>query len=70
MAEGVEHVFQGAVKIGEFSGAIESFTNPAGANPRPDPDSVPVGTIIYNTDDNAPNYSDGTNWRDATGTLT
>ncbi len=31
---------------------------------------VSVGTAIFNTDDNAPNYSDGTNWRDASGALT
>lgn len=37
---------------------------------RPDPSSVPVGFHIYNTEDNAPNYSDGTNWRDAAGTIT
>ena len=29
-----------------------------------------AGTRIWNTDDNAYNYSDGTNWRDAQGGLT
>ena len=28
------------------------------------------GFRIWNTDDNAPNYSDGTNWRDAAGVIT
>lgn len=37
---------------------------------RPDPTTVAVGTQIYNTDDNAPNYSDGTNWRDSDGAIT
>jgi hypothetical protein len=31
---------------------------------------VPVGTLIYNTSDNAPNVSDGTNWRDMAGVIT
>lgn len=29
-----------------------------------------AGTQIWNTDDNAPNYSDGANWRDAAGVVT
>lgn len=37
---------------------------------RPDPSKIPHGSMIYNTDDNAPNFSDGTNWRDAAGTIT
>ncbi|WP_211062127.1 glycosyl hydrolase family 28-related protein [Heyndrickxia faecalis] len=37
---------------------------------RPSPSYVGVGGVIYNTDDNAPNFSDGTNWRDAMGNLT
>ena len=44
----------------------ESFSNAT----RPSPASVAVGTMIFNTDDNAPNFSDGTNWRDAVGTIT
>lgn len=31
---------------------------------------VPVLSSIWNTDDNAMNWSDGTNWRDAAGTIT
>ena len=29
-----------------------------------------VGRMIYNTDDSAPNFDDGTNWRDAAGAIT
>ena len=42
------------------------FTN----STRPAPTSVPAGTQIWNSDDNAPNYSDGTAWRAADGTVT
>lgn len=37
---------------------------------RPAATSVAAGTMIFNTDDNAPNFSDGTNWRDADGVIT
>lgn len=37
---------------------------------RPEPGDVAVGTWVWNTDDNAPNWSDGTNWRDAQGNIT
>ena len=53
------------VPIG-FGTVPQSFTSAA----RPDPSSVPLFTWIYNIDDNAPNYSDGTNWRDAAGLIT
>lgn len=54
---------------------LEAFTNEGGLNPRPDPNTVPVGTVIFNTDDNAPNYADGAaspnaRWRDAAGLTT
>lgn len=49
-----------------FGAAPQSFSS-AG---RPDASTVPVFTWIYNTDDNAPNWSDGTDWRDAAGILT
>ena len=42
------------------------FTNAS----RPAADTCNVGDCIYNTDNNAPNYSDGTHWRDAIGTIT
>lgn len=31
---------------------------------------VSVGTMIFNTDDGAPNWSNGTNWVDASGNIT
>ena len=37
---------------------------------RPAASGYPVGAMVWNTDDNAPNFSDGTNWRDASGGLT
>lgn len=37
---------------------------------RPNPALVPPGTAIFNSDDNAPNYSDGTTWLDAMGSIT
>lgn len=37
---------------------------------RPTASLVPAGVMIWNTDDTAPNYSDGVNWRDAIGNLT
>lgn len=37
---------------------------------RPAASSLKLGTQIWNSDDNAPNFSDGTNWRDATGVIT
>lgn len=42
------------------------FTNAS----RPDPSTVSRGTRIWNLDSNAPEYSDGTNWRDADGNIT
>lgn len=37
---------------------------------RPAATLYPVGTYIWNTDDNGPNFSDGAAWRDAMGNLT
>lgn len=37
---------------------------------RPAASAVPAGTQIWNTDDGAPNWSDGTDWVDAAGTTT
>lgn len=37
---------------------------------RPAANTVPVGFSFWNSNDNAPNFSDGTNWRDAAGNLT
>lgn len=45
---------------------LPSYTN---AN-RPGANLVPAGTMIFNTNDNFPNVSDGTNWRDPAGAIT
>lgn len=37
---------------------------------RPAAGDVPAFTFIWNTDDNAPNWSDGAAWRDAAGLVT
>lgn len=37
---------------------------------RPDAATLPPGTQIWNSDDKAPQWSDGTAWRDSSGTLT
>jgi len=37
---------------------------------RPDASTKPVGYIFFNTSDNFPNVSDGTNWRNMSGTIT
>lgn len=37
---------------------------------RPPASYFAVGVAIFNSDDNAPNYSDGADWRDALGNLT
>ena len=46
-----------------FLGALSNTGRPDAADQNP-------GDWIFNTDDNAPNWSHGTNWRDATGTIT
>jgi hypothetical protein len=45
---------------------IPSFTN---LN-RPAASAVVTFSEIFNTDDNAPNWSDGANWRDSSGAIT
>jgi hypothetical protein len=52
--------------VGGF-GAAPAQYNDAG---RPAATAVPAFTFIYNTDDAAPNWSDGTDWRDAAGVIT
>lgn len=37
---------------------------------RPAANTVPASSSIWNTDDNAMNWSDGVNWRDALGNIT
>ena len=51
---------------GSSSGGLAVFSNAT----RPDPTTQPIGTAIFNTDDKAPNYSDGTDWRTAVGVIT
>ena len=48
-----------------FESVPVSFSN---AN-RPSPTTIPAFTSIWNTDENALNWSDGTNWRDSTGAI-
>lgn len=55
----------GDVRVSGFIGA-PIYTN----STRPAAASWPKGTFFWNSDDNAPNYSDGTNWRDAAGNIT
>jgi hypothetical protein len=62
-----------------------TFTNPTLINPtvvgylqlasfsdatRPVANTIPMGGLIFNTDDRAPNISDGTVWRDMDGEQT
>lgn len=49
-----------------YNPPVQSYSN-AG---RPAATAYAAGSAIWNTDDNAPNYSDGTNWRDAAGSTT
>jgi len=51
--------FEGSIAPGNFSDST-----------RPSAASLPVGSMIFNTDDNAPNFATAGGWRDATGTLT
>lgn len=52
--------------VGGFGDTAPSYTNAA----RPAATAVPAFTFIFNTDDAAPNWSDGTDWRDAAGVIT
>jgi hypothetical protein len=49
--------------FGRVPVAYADATRPAAAN-------VPIFSAIWNTDDDALNWSDGTNWLDATGAIT
>lgn len=49
-----------------FGGTAPSYSNTT----RPAATGLRAGFMIWNTDDNAPNFSDGTSWRDANGLLT
>lgn len=53
------------------SAAIGTEPHPAFSNTsRPTASDWPIFSAIWNTDDAALNWSDGTNWLDATGTIT
>jgi hypothetical protein len=54
----INPVFQGS--------ALPTYLN----STRPDPTKVLVGLVIWNIDDNAVNWSDGTHWRDSDGNIT
>ncbi len=68
-----EDYFSGGAHIatGELRCLLDAPSLPVFSNAtRPLANTVPVGTEIYNTSDNAPNYSDGTDWRTAAGVIT
>jgi hypothetical protein len=51
--------------------AVGTEPHPAFADlTRPLPADWPIFSAIWNTDDNALNWTDGTNWRDAAGVIT
>jgi len=58
----------------ETGDSVKSFGASAGPSytngTRPAANTVPLFTSIWNTSDNAPNWSDGTNWRDGAGVIT
>ena len=55
-----------AVKGLKTAPTLDVFSNTS----RPSASSVPVGYIFFNSNDNFPNVSDGTNWRNMSGTIT
>ena len=54
------------INVSGWSNVAHTYSNLT----RPLPTAVPAKTYIYNSDDNAFNVSDGTNWRDMAGNLT
>ena len=59
------------VSAGDSVKTFNSSAGPAYSDAtRPSATAVPVVSSIWNTDDNAPNYSDGAGWRDAAGAST
>ncbi len=56
---------------GSSSGSISSTPGASYSNAlRPAASAFNIGAAIWNTDDNAYNYSDGHSWRDSAGNLT
>lgn len=62
------HVMQ-ATGPGTFGWGLVPTPNYTNAT-RPAANTVPAGMQIFNTDDGAPNWSNGTDWVDALGNLT
>jgi len=60
----VEHV---VYPVGVFNNSLSP--NPGARPILPNP-LYPKGVMIFNSDDNAPNWSNGTNWLDANGVST
>jgi hypothetical protein len=64
-------VINGFVNAGVLTASL--FTQPDAFpnTSRPDASTYPKGTMIWNDDDDAPNWSDGSGtWRDAEGNIT
>lgn len=60
-----------ALEAGDSASVGAQETYPAFSNTtRPAAAAWPLFSPIWNTDDNAPNFSDGTDWRDAAGVIT
>jgi hypothetical protein len=67
----VEDLGNGQFRQTETVGAPAIISRPVCTDAtRPAASTFLPGTGVWNTDDGAWNYSDGTAWRDATGTLT
>lgn len=49
-----------------FDNPLKAYSNAT----RPAANTVPMFTAIWNTNDNAANWSDGTDWRDNAGIIT
>jgi hypothetical protein len=62
------HVTRVSVPVSSGGGAPVGTTY--SNTTRPTASTLPAGTMIFNTDDGAPNWSNGTNWVDASGDLT
>lgn len=70
-AAGIIHYGMSSVDAGGASGSISSNPGASYSNVlRPAASAFSIGAAVWNTDDNAYNYSDGTNWRDAAGNIT
>lgn len=52
-----------------IQGNVNAPSNNYTAAGRPAANLFPIGQMIFNTTTNIPNWSDGTNWRDAAGTI-